>query len=182
MQLLNLCYTPDPQVFSDMQSSFSWEMSDGIYKSSLSDEQSLYFFRSLSDIELFLESWYLGEIFRCIYINGAFIPPETLYSPGDIILPNTYLRQDAPALFSEYAIGEPYDLEKFQVFLSGIATHDIPEDKEEYYDLFDREVYDFIEYMQQKGYTEKTFSVFEYYESQGNLKNIAPIVEMIVRD
>ncbi len=103
----------------------------------------------------------------------------------DVVLPNSFISTSWDgSLFLEYAIGENYDLEKFQVILNGIcATWEVTNMEEDdfYADIQDNRVFEILQSLDQQSFLKQAVVVKEIIETPGSsLQNLVNITDFIL--
>ncbi|MCH2188652.1 hypothetical protein MK079_02385 [Candidatus Gracilibacteria bacterium] len=150
------------------------------------DKEMKYLFLFASDYKKALK--YLGDhydVFKVVIAGQASNLGNIDIKNTDVVIPNSFISTEGKGtFFLDYAIGESYDLEKFQVILNGIcATGDIPKDEDEnfYADISDESVFSILKAIEKQGFLKQTVVVKQVCESSDDsLDNLANITDFIV--
>lgn len=131
------------------------------------DENIILVLCGVGKIHATFATTYLFENYRfekCVNIGVVWNLRPDMIAIGDVVIPNTFLQHDVyipeainslkylrEPIFTEYAVGEDYHLEKFQLHLNGICVTwdqfiDNDDIKNELVDLYSADIVDMEAY------------------------------------
>ncbi len=123
------------------------------------------------------------EIEKIINIWTAKTIENSDYKQWDVIIPNTFIWKDKESpIFSEYAIWESYDLNKFWLILSWLCvTIDNEKINNKMWDaIFENEAYDILDIAKKKNVLDKCVVIKEINNDNEFVWNCVDVLELVL--
>lgn len=126
----------------------------------------------------YIKENYLYE--KIIYLWISEILPSSELQELDIIIPNTFLKEEKEAIFVENFIWENYDLNKFRLFLNWISYSKGKNNKEEEQlgDIIDEEIYDLLSFFKEQNMLELIIPI--KFLSQDKINNLNILMDLVI--